>query len=293
MDQDNGTITAAQEPTNIVTPAVNPFAERAAATAIGAEVKVLTKRSSLLSTITTRRRRRPVFFCLYGAPGVGKSEFGASTDNPVFIPCERGLDSINVPKFPTPKTFAEFYSQLVTLDEEDHPYKTIVIDTADALELLIWERVCAEGNVRSIEDYAGGYSKGYVRARELWTGVLRQLTAMSERFNIILLAHSHVKSISDPTQATVYDAHEIKVHAKSADIIKQMVDMILFVQIEVTVVKDSAKAKKGRGILGEDRIMRTAPGTGYEAKNRYQLENPMGFSWAALIDGVNKFYGDK
>jgi len=168
-----------------------------------------------------------------------------------------------------------------------------VIDTADALELLIWERVCAEGKVRSIEDYAGGYGKGYVRARELWTGVLRQLTAMSERFNVILLAHSHVKSIVDPIQATAYDAHEIKVHAKSVEIIKQMVDMILFVQIEVNVTKESAKARKGRGIVGEDRIMRTAPGTGYEAKNRYALDNPMEFSWSVLMDGVNKFYGDK
>jgi hypothetical protein len=67
--------------------------------------------------------------------------------------------------------------------------------------------------------------------------------------------------------------------------------MLLFVQIETTIAKDSPKARKGRGIVSEDRIMRTSPGTGYEAKNRYQLENPMEFSWVAQIEGINKFYG--
>ena len=276
------------DPPKAITQA-NPFAERA----IQEDLKP--RKASLLSTITTKKRFRPVFFCLYGPPGVGKSTFGASTDSPIFIPTERGLDHITTDKFPTPKTFIEFYNQLAVLDKEDHPYKTIIIDTADALELLIWERVCAEGKVKSMEEYSapgnpsGSYGKGYVRAREIWTGVLRQLTDMSERFNIILLAHSHIRSTPDPILGT-YDSWEIKVHAKSAEIIKQMVDMILFVQIEMTLAKDSPKAKKGRGIIGEDRIMRTAPGTGYEAKNRFQLENPMEFSWEALEAGINKFY---
>lgn len=274
-----------ENPPKAITQAINPFADRA-----NAQEDARPKRSSLLSTITTKKRFRPVFFCLYGPPGVGKSTEMSEADNPIFIPTERGLDHITVPKFPTPRTFVEFYTQLTTLDKEEHPYKTIVIDTADALELLIWERVCAEGKVKSIEEYGGGYGKGYTRAREIWTGVLRQLTDMSERFNIVLIAHSHVRSISDPAIGTPYDSHEIKVHAKSAEIIKQMVDMILFVQIEMTIQKDTPKARKGRGIVGEDRIMRTAPGTGYEAKNRYQLENPMEFSWAALMDGINKFY---
>lgn len=277
-----------KEPPSAIAQA-NPFAERANA------IEDKPKKAGILSTITTKKRFRPVFFCLYGPPGVGKSSFGASTDSPIFIPTERGLDHITTDKFPTPKTFIEFYNQLVELDKEEHPYKTIVIDTADALELLIWERVCAEGKVKSMEEYsapgnpAGSYGKGYARAREIWTGVLRQLTDMSERFNIILLAHSHIRSFQDPILG-VYDSWEIKVHAKSAEIIKQMIDMLLFVQIETTIQKDTPKAKKGRGIVGEDRIMRTAPGTGYEAKNRYQLENPMEFSWAALMDGINSFY---
>jgi AAA domain len=263
----------------------NPFTERATA-----QEEARPKRTSILSTITSKKRFRPVFFCLYGAAGVGKSTFASEMPDPIFIQPERGLDQITVPKFPVPKTFIEFFAQLNALDKEDHDFKTVVIDTADALELLIWQRVCDEGKVRSIEEFGGGYGKGYVRAREIWTGVLKQLTEMSERFNIALIAHSHIRSINDPALGTPYDTHEIKLHPKSAEIVKQMVDMLLFVQLETTIAKDSPKAKKGRGIISEDRIMRTAPGTGYEAKNRYQLENPMEFSWSALMDGINHFH---
>lgn len=290
--EDNGTTTAVQEPTNIVTPAVNPFADRAAAAAVSAEVKVLAKRgTSLLSTITTRKRRRPVFGVLFGPPGIGKSTFMTEAPNPIFIPVERGLDQLTVAKFPTPATFEEFYKQIDTLDTEDHDYQSVVIDTADALEILIHGRVCAEYKCKSIED--PGYGKGYARAKEIWVGVLNKLSKMSERFNVFLICHSHIKSINDPSLSGVYDCWELKLHAKAAEVIRQMVDTILFAQMEISIQKDTPKARKGRGILSDDRVLWTSPGTGYEAKNRFNLPNPLPFQWEALQTAINTFYGDK
>jgi len=128
------------------------------------------------------------------------------------------------------------------------------------------------------------------RAREIWTGLLSKLNEMSERFNVILLAHSHLKTVNDPMQSAAYDMHRIKIHDKSAEIIRQMVDLICFANLDVSIIKESQKARKGRGIISEDRLMWTAPTTGIEAKNRYDLDNPMPFSWAALEKGVNDFY---
>lgn len=266
----------------------NPFAARLSAVETGPN-KVKFK-TGILSLVTTRKRRRPIYGVIYGPPGIGKSTFGASAASPIFLQVERGLDQITVPKLPIPKDFAGLYAQIDALDKEEHEFKTIVLDTLDATEVLIWARVCAEGKVKSIEDYGGGYGKGYVRAREIWTGLLTKLSEMSERFNVLLLAHSHLKTVNDPMLSAAYDLHKIKIHDKSAEIIRQMVDLICFANLDVSLAKETQKARKGRGIISGDRLMWTQPTTGIEAKNRYDLENPIAFSWEALEQGVNKFY---
>ena len=270
--------------TLVAPPPANPFEERVRAEA------ARPKKQSLLLNVTTRKRRRPAFGVIYGQSGIGKSTFATGAPDPIFIPTERGLDQITVAKLPTPKDFAELYAQVDALDKEEHSYRSIVLDTLDATELLIWARVCQEAKVKSIEDYGGGYGKGYVRARELWTGLLQKLSEMSERFNVILLAHAHIKTVNDPSLSTGFDLWRIRLHDKSAEIIRQMVDMILFANLETAIQKDSPKARKGRGVVSGDRQLWTSPATGFEAKNRFNLPSPMPFEWTALEEAIQKFY---
>jgi hypothetical protein len=269
--------------TTVLEPEVNPFAEHAAQEA------AKPKKASILDQVTVRKRRRPIFGVLYGQPGIGKSSFSATLPKPIVIATER-LDQINVPKLPVPRDFKALYDQIDALDKEEHNYESIILDTLDAAELLIWQRVCSEGRVKSIEEFGGGYGKGYVRARELWTGLLSKLSEMSERFNVLLTAHAHVKSFADPSLSAPYDQWKMKIHDKSAEIIRQMVDLILFVNLDTVIQKDTPKARKGRGIVSGDRVLWTQPATGFEAKNRYELESPLEFSWEALSEGIEKFY---
>jgi hypothetical protein len=275
----NDTQTTTLEPA----PEINPFAERAAQEA------AKPRKASILDQVTVRKRRRPIFGLLYGQPGIGKSTFGASLPNPIVLATER-LDQINVPKLPVPRDFKGLYEQIDALEKEEHEYESIILDPLDAAERLIWQRVCSEGKVKSIEEFGGGWGKGYTRARELWTGLLSKLSDMSERYNVLLTAHAHVKTFADPSLSTPYDRWVMNIHEKSAEIIRQMVDLILFVQLETTIQKDTSKARKGRGIVSGDRVLWTQPATGYEAKNRYDLESPLEFSWEALSEGITKFY---
>jgi len=271
----------------------NPFAARLSAVETGPN-KAKPK-TGILSLVITRKRRRPIFGVLEGPSGVGKSTFASESDNPIFIPTERGLDQITVPKFPTPKTLEEFGSYLNAIDEESHDFKTLVIDTLDALELLIFDAVIAEAQktdkrIKSIEEVGGGWQKGYSRAREYWQRLLSRLTSLSERMNVLLIAHSHLRAVNDPMIGTSYDVFEMKVQQKSAELIKQSVDLILFARLTTALAKDTPKARKGRGLVSGDREMYTQPTTGIEAKNRYNLESPMEFSWEALEQGINRFY---
>jgi hypothetical protein len=267
-------------------PDENPFTSRLAAPPENGQLK----KASLLASITTRKRRRPIFGILYGPPGIGKSTFVAQAPNPIFIQCERGLDQITIDRFPQPKTLADYKLQIQALVNEEHDYKTIVIDTLDGLELLIWDEVCRIGKCDSIEAYGGGWAKGYVKAREIWTKIMERLVDMSEKYNVLLVAHAHVKSFSDPTLSAPYDQWKIRLNDKSSEILFQMVDLVLFANVAKTIDKENARSRKGRAIIGEDREMWTQPSTGIEAKNRFALPNPMPFEWEALQTAVNAFY---
>jgi len=276
-------IAVAEPPTNSQTQTdENPF------TAQAAEETRKPEQPSLLSHIRTGKRVRPIMTLLYGAPGIGKSTFASKSPRPIFIPVERSIDQLDVESFPTPRTFEEFWKQLLTLDTEDHPYQTIVIDTADALEALVWARVCAKKKVQSIEEPK--YGDGYTAARSTWRGLLTQLSDMSERFNVIILAHAHVKSFTDPTLTAPYDVWKIKLHDKSADVLREMVDNILFASMDIELQKNRPADRKGKGVMSGERIIRTTPATGYEAKNRFNLPDSMPLEWQALEDAVREFY---
>jgi AAA domain len=264
-------------------PEVNPFAERAAQEA------VKPKKASILSQVTVRKRKRPFLGVLVGPHGVGKSTFAATLPKPIVLATER-IDQINVAKLPVPQTFKELYDQIDALDKEEHEYESIVLDSVDATDLLVVKRVCQEGKCTSIEQYGGGYQKGYVRGRELWSGLLTKLRDMSERFNVLLIAGAQVKSFTDPMLSTPYDRWNLKLQEKSAELLRQMSDFIVFVNIQTVIEKDTPKARKGRGIVTDDRLLYTQPTTGFEAKNRYDLESPLEFSWESLSEGINKFY---
>ena len=276
MEQNTNT-TLVEEP--------NPFTER-----VAQETDSKKAKPGLLASITSRKRRRPVFGVLYGPPGIGKSTWAASANKPVFVQCERGLDQITVPRFPQPRSLNDYKLQIQALVNEPHDFETIVIDTLDGLELLIWEEVCRLGKCDSIEAYGGGWAKGYVKAREIWTKIMERLSDMSERYNILLIAHAHVKSFTDPTLSAPYDQWKIRLNEKSAEILFQMVDLVLFANVAKTLDKENARSRKGRALISEDRELWTQPSTGVEAKNRFNLPNPMPFEWAALQKAVNDYY---
>ncbi len=113
---------------------------------------------SLLQTIRTGKSQCPPRLLIYGTEGAGKSTLAASAPNPIFVPCEDGIDNIACNSFPLCHTLDDVMNCLNTLLNEPHDYRTVVIDTLDWLERLIWDKVCIEyGNAKSIEKVDGGF----------------------------------------------------------------------------------------------------------------------------------------
>jgi AAA domain len=78
------------------------------------------------------------------------------------------------------------------LQTEKHDFDTVVLASLDWVEPLIWKTVCQEAKVDTIEQYAGGYGKGYVRALDLWRTLIKELSVLNEKMHILLIGHTPI-----------------------------------------------------------------------------------------------------
>ena len=250
---------------------------------------------SLLENIQSGRESRPPRLMVYGSEGVGKSTFGASAPNPIFIQTEDGLGEIHCRKCPLAKTFDEVVAELTALRDEKHEFQTAVIDSLDWLERLIFDDVCREFGVRSIEKADGGYGKGYVHALTRWRKVIALLNELRERRNMlaILIAHAKVERFEDP-ENSAYDRYTPRLHKHAASLVSEWVDAVFFATRRYRVQKESAGFSGERGIAspvgadGGERILRTNGSPACVAKNRYRLPAEIAFSWNAFVEALKK-----
>ena len=240
-----------------------------------------------LNEITRGREKRPRRVMLYGTQGIGKSTWAANAPKPVFIQTEDGLGDIECDKFPVAGCFEDVMKALSDLYTDKHGYQTVVVDSLDWLERLIWADVCKEQNVKSID--AIGYGKGYGFAMTLWNDFLTGLAALREEkgMGIILIAHSKVERFEDP-ETDAYDRYSPRLHKTAAHLVQEFCDEVLFASYKVmTRTAGDGLHKKTKGIGTGERIMRTQAGAAHQAKNRLGLPPELPLTWEAYANHIN------
>ena len=241
---------------------------------------------SMLESIQTGRENKPPRLMVYGQEGVGKSTLGASAPDAIFVQTEDGLGEIDCRKFPLAQTFGDVIAALTALRDEDHNFRTVVIDSLDWLERLIFDEVCKEFGVRSIEKADGGYGKGYVDALVHWRKVLAILDDLRNKrgMMVILLAHAKVERFEDP-ENMAYDRYAPRLHKHAASLISEWVDAVMFATKRMRVSKDGDTRAIAApiGADGGERILRTNGSPACVAKNRFGLPNEIPLSWDAFL----------
>lgn len=220
---------------------------------------------------------KPPKLVIYGAGGVGKSTLAAKFPAPIFVQTEDGLGTIDTPRFPQSRTLGEVIEALSLLYNEQHQYQTVVIDSADWLEPLIWADVCAEKQVKHIDDL--GYGKGYAIALDRWTNIIQWLDYLNiyKGMAVVIIAHGDVKTFNDPQQP--YDRWTLKLHQKAAGKLVEFSDAVLFGKKHVAVMeKKEGFSKEKKTYSNGTRLLHTEDG-GIVAKNRFNMptEIPMDF----------------
>jgi hypothetical protein len=245
----------------------------------------------LLNQIQRGKTVAPRRTLVYGVHGVGKSTFGAMAEKPVFVQTEDGLGNIECERFPVAGQYADVIAALSELYTEAHEYRTVVVDSLDWLERLIFADVCQKRGVESIEDI--GYGKGYVFALTNWREVLSGLDALrNERgMHVILIAHAQIEKFANPETDT-YDRYSPRLQKLASALVQEWCDDVLFAtyRIHTKTTNEGFDRKRVQGIGTGERIIRTTERPAHLAKNRLGLpeEFPLDYRiYAAFCRGEN------
>ena len=228
-----------------------------------------------LGSIRSGPRPAPDRIFLAGVEKIGKSTFAAGAPSPIFVAAEDGIRNVltpagePVPAFPEPETFDEALAALRTLYAEEHPYRTVVVDTLDWVEPLIWAKLFREHGWANIEE--PGYGKGYVVALTEWRHLLQGLDALRAKrgMEVILLAHTQVKVFSNPTGPD-YSRYVPALSDRAANIVKAWADSNLFA-IHEEFVKEVKGQRTGKGVSTGRRVVKTQRTAAWDAGNRWNL----------------------
>ena len=216
-----------------------------------------------LSMIQRGRAEHPRRTMVYGVHGVGKSTFGAMAEKPIFIQTEEGINDLEADRFPVATAYQDVLGALSALYSDEHEYQTVVIDSLDWLERLIWAEVCSKRGVESIEDI--GYAKGYVFALTQWREVISGLDALrNERgMQIILIAHARIEKFDNP-ETESYDRYVPRLNKHASALVQEWCDEVLFATYRVhtkhTDEGFNRKAHAGHRHRRADRPHDRAPG---------------------------------
>jgi putative NADPH-quinone reductase len=245
----------------------------------------------LKSAVRRGKSPLPPRIVIYGPEGIGKSTFAADS-GALVLPCEDGLGGIECHKTDPIKSLDEVMELIGALYQQEHDFTAVAIDTADALEKLLWDDVVAEANesnkggaqIKTIEGF--GYGRGYKFAMEKLRTVLAGLDALRNDRNmmVIVTAHAQIKRYDDPT-SDPYDRYQLKMHEKSAELIKEWCDVLGFATQKLAVKNTAVSAKKEirRALDTGGTILHLRRTPAFDAKNRYGLPDTLPFKWADFI----------
>lgn len=231
--------------------------------------------------ISKGKKRNPVKVVLYGPEGIGKSTFASKFPGVVFIDTEGSTTFMDVDRIDGVKTWDEILKAIeyAIKNRDTYGIQTLAIDTADWAELMAITKVCERHNVNGLEDI--GYGKGYTYLQETFKTMLDKLDmCIAAGINTIITAHAKMRKFEQPDEMGAYDRWEMKLTKQVAPMLKEWADMVLFANYKTVVVEDSkTKSKKAQG---GKRVMYTTHHSCWDAKNRFDLDDQVDFSFDAI-----------
>ena len=252
---------------------------------------------SYLAQIKKATPQAPVI-TIVGFAGAGKSTLAGLFPSPIFIQAENAtsvfetlaedLQPAFMPQLPTAsaqrniRTSDVLLAQLRELATADHPFKTVVIDTITALNLMFEAEVVEfdDKGATNIGEAAGGFNKGYLVVAGLHAKLRNACEHLRKRgITVVFLSHTGIVKMKNRPEAGEYTAYTLDMPEKSRSIYVGSSDAVLYLKAREFIAgheenRKGQTTKYGRVTnTGERVLITSSDGTiGYvDAKNRYSL----------------------
>lgn len=240
---------------------------------------------SLLQGATSQSSKQPLIVTICGDAGSGKTSLASTFPNPFIIRTSGEAVPRDIEKAPdglTPlgskKTQdglwdeAELFDQLKALLQDEHDYKTLIIDSVTGLEALFVANIIDAQPARQKTMNAAG--SGFGSAWDTVTGkhgrIRKAAELLRERrgMNVVFIAHVEVDRV-DPPDSEAYSKYNLQLHKKTAPVYINNSDIVGFIKQDTTVMEG------GKAVTSDERLMIVDMTPANVSKNRLGISGPL------------------
>lgn len=265
--------------------------------------------SSRLSQVKRGIIHAPKRIFIYGADGTGKTTLAADAEDPIFADIEGGSEEHDINRYMfrddndghVPRSYEDILFMINDLTVSQQGFKTLVFDTIDSLEPMLWAWMIKRDNdpsvmtrkspLHQIEDY--GFGIGPKRAVDVWRDFAVRLDRLrtAKGMQIVMLAHAKIMNFKNP-EGENYDRWVPAVEPQAGGFLKGWANIVGRLCHEETTKKDG-RNDKAKGISTGVRVLKLAHSAAADAKGRGNLpdeievprENPWSIFASAIAAG--------
>jgi hypothetical protein len=238
------------------------------------------------------RQQKPLKLFIYGRNGIGKTTFASQFDKPVLLDLEDNASHVEIDRWFL-SAYKDVQTFLYELRIQPHDFKTVILDSVDALQNLIIEDIVTRHNVKTLSD-VGGYGAAYAELKTEFGNILKRMNALFRKeMNIIFTGHETVSRIEEPGER-VYDRITPAIREPNYS---QICNWCFAVFYATSRVRREAEenlgfnqTRKSNVSRVSTRIFYTEPSAAHLAKNIFKLPNPMEINYALLKESIESFY---